>query len=344
MRRPGRAPSSKRSDRKASSRSRRWPSAFGSPRRPSGATSAAVGARRCCAASTAASRRRPASRTSPTTPARSCCLAEKQRIARLAARHVPDQASMFINIGTTTEEVARALIDHQGLRVITNNINVATILMPTPTFEVIVAGGVVRRRDRGIVGEATIDFINQFKVDVGIIGISGIDDDGTLLDFDYREVRVARTIIENSRRGLPGRRPHQVRPQRDGPARSDRRDRRLVHRPRAARRLSRADRRGTEVPCAYRRVSGATGYSFAHRFSIAACDFRMLAFVIRKQSRARPAPGRGAVAAAQVDLLVDRRRHQRRRHRPRRRRPRPLGAAVRAGRPRQPAPPRPAPS
>ena len=128
------------------------------------------------------------------------CLEEKRRIARLAARHVPDHASLFINIGTTTEEVAKALLDHQGLSVITNNLNVASILAGKPDFHVIVAGGLVRSRDRGLVGEATLDLIRQFRVDIGIIGISGIDLDGALLDFDYREVRVAQAIIENSRR------------------------------------------------------------------------------------------------------------------------------------------------
>jgi DeoR family glycerol-3-phosphate regulon repressor len=59
---------------------------------------------------------------------------------------------------------------------------------------------VVRSRDRGLVGEATLDLIRQFKVDIGIIGISGVDLDGALLDFDYREVRVTQAIIENSRR------------------------------------------------------------------------------------------------------------------------------------------------
>ena len=44
------------------------------------------------------------------------------------ARHIPDQASLFLNIGTTTEEVARALLSHKGLRVITNNLNVAGIM------------------------------------------------------------------------------------------------------------------------------------------------------------------------------------------------------------------------
>ena len=63
----------------------------------------------------------------------------------------------------------------------------------------IVAGGVVRSRDRGIVGEVTVEFIRQFKVDIRLIGISGIEADGTLRDFDYREVNVARAIMTHSR-------------------------------------------------------------------------------------------------------------------------------------------------
>ena len=123
---------------------------------------------------------------------------DKKRIALSLAQQIPDNASLFINIGTTTEEVAKALSNHRNLRVITNNLNVAGCLSNNPSCEVIVAGGVVRS-DGGIIGESTVDFIRQFKVDFGIIGISGIDSDGTLLDYDHREVRVAQTIIENSR-------------------------------------------------------------------------------------------------------------------------------------------------
>jgi len=126
-------------------------------------------------------------------------LEEKKMIAKMVANHIPDRASIFLNIGTTTEEIARALLNHTGLRIITNNLNVAAILRSNPSFEIIIAGGVVRQRDGGITGEATIDFIRQFKVNFGIIGISSIDTDGTLLDFDYHEVRVAQAIIENSR-------------------------------------------------------------------------------------------------------------------------------------------------
>ena len=125
---------------------------------------------------------------------------EKKKIAALVARFIPDHSSLFVNLGTTTEAVATALSRHRGLRVITNNLNVANTLSRADESEVIIAGGVLRNRDNGIVGEATIDFVNQFKVDFGVIGISGIDQDGVLLDFDYREVRVAQAIIKNSRR------------------------------------------------------------------------------------------------------------------------------------------------
>jgi len=128
------------------------------------------------------------------------CLREKQIIAKLVAENIPNNSSLFINMGTTTEEVAKILVNHDKLRVITNNLNVAKTLSVNNNIEVIISGGIVRHKDCGIVGEAAIDFIRQFKVDYGIIGISGVDKDGTLLDFDYREVTAARSIIENSRK------------------------------------------------------------------------------------------------------------------------------------------------
>jgi DeoR family glycerol-3-phosphate regulon repressor len=122
-------------------------------------------------------------------------------VVRALAARFPDGCSLIMNIGTTVEAVARELVRARmaGLRVITNNLNVAAILSDNPDCELMVAGGAVRSRDRGIVGEATVNFIRQFKTDVGLIGISGIEPDGSLRDFDYREVSVARAIIEQAR-------------------------------------------------------------------------------------------------------------------------------------------------
>ena len=125
-------------------------------------------------------------------------LDEKRTIAAAVAAAVPDHASLFINIGTTTEAIAHALLNHSGLKIITNNLNVAKILSVKEDFEVLIASGRVRP-DGGVIGQATADFFKQFKVDYALIGISGIDVDGTLLDFDFQEVCVSQEIISSAR-------------------------------------------------------------------------------------------------------------------------------------------------
>ena len=127
---------------------------------------------------------------------------EKRRIGRRAAELIPNNCSLIINIGTTTEQVARALKDHDDLLVITNNINVAITLSDSGGIEIIIAGGLVRQADGGVVGEAAVDFIRQFKVDYAIIGASAIDEDGTLLDYDFREVKVAQAIMQCARKTI----------------------------------------------------------------------------------------------------------------------------------------------
>jgi len=124
----------------------------------------------------------------------------KRRIGLRAAALIPNNCSLLINIGTTTEQVATALRAHRGLMVITNNMNVVNILRGYDEIEVIVAGGVLRHADGGIVGAPAVEFLRQFKVDYAIIGASAIDEDGGLLDFDYREVEVSRKIVETARR------------------------------------------------------------------------------------------------------------------------------------------------
>ncbi len=123
----------------------------------------------------------------------------KAQIGRLAAEIIPNDASLFINIGSTTEQVAAHLTTHSGLLVITNNINIANTLRRSRAIRVMTAGGLVRHEDGGIVGDATEEFIDRFKVDYAVIGCSALEEDGTILEFDVREVRVAQSIIRNAR-------------------------------------------------------------------------------------------------------------------------------------------------
>ena len=123
----------------------------------------------------------------------------KIKIARRAAQLIPDSASLFLNIGTTTEAVAHALQAHRNLMVVTNNLNVANILASNPSCDVVVAGGSLRRSDGGLVGDLAALAIDRFKVDFAVIGASAIDLSGDLLDFDPEEVRVSQQVIKAAR-------------------------------------------------------------------------------------------------------------------------------------------------
>ena len=127
---------------------------------------------------------------------------EKEAIARACAAHIPDNASVLLNIGTSTEAVARALLGHSNLTVLTNNLYVADILAANDSFRIIVAGGVLRASDRALVGDMAAEAIAQFKMDHAVIGVSAIDEDGDLMDFDLDEVRVSREIVRRSKRVL----------------------------------------------------------------------------------------------------------------------------------------------
>lgn len=128
--------------------------------------------------------------------------AAKDAIAARVAQLVPDNCSLALNIGTTTEATARALSGHRGLVVLSNNINIARIFAGAPVKELILAGGTVRPEDGAIVGPEAVSFISNYKLDCAIVGASALDEDGAVLDFDRDEVAAARAILANARRKI----------------------------------------------------------------------------------------------------------------------------------------------
>lgn len=127
---------------------------------------------------------------------------EKSRIAEAVAADIPDHSSVFIDIGTTAEAVAAALMVRSGLRVVTNNINVISLLSKKEDFELVVCGGSVRNRDLAVVGQTTTEFIGRFHVDFAVIGVVAIAPDGSVLDFSVDEEPLTQAIIGCARQAF----------------------------------------------------------------------------------------------------------------------------------------------
>lgn len=124
----------------------------------------------------------------------------KTSIAEQCAADIAEGSAVFMNIGTSTEAVARQLLNHKNLMIVTNNMNVANILADNPECQIVVTGGVLRRADNGLVGNLAVSTIRQFKFDHAIIGCSALDTDGDLMDFDLQEILVSQTIIAQARK------------------------------------------------------------------------------------------------------------------------------------------------
>lgn len=128
--------------------------------------------------------------------------AAKEAMARTCAGMIPNDACIFLNIGTSTEALARALIAHENLIVVTNNINVAQILGGNPSCQITLTGGTLRPADGGLTGVLATETLGQFKFDFAVIGCSGVDADGELLDYDLDEVMVSQAALSRSRRSI----------------------------------------------------------------------------------------------------------------------------------------------
>lgn len=124
----------------------------------------------------------------------------KKKIAQLVADHVPDGASVALSIGTTPEVVVDGLLGKRGLKILTNNLNVAMVAARQADWTVTIAGGVVRGGDCDVLGEAVDQFYGAYQVDIGIFGVGGVGPDGGMLDFHPEEVASRQAIARNARR------------------------------------------------------------------------------------------------------------------------------------------------
>lgn len=124
---------------------------------------------------------------------------EKRAIARRAAHLVHDGDTVLLDIGTTTGALARELRGRQ-VTVITPSLAVLDELRDDPTTEVVVLGGLLRRRYHSLVGVLTEEALRQVHATTVFLGTSGVDANGWVLDTTSVEVPTKRGLIQAAAR------------------------------------------------------------------------------------------------------------------------------------------------
>lgn len=126
-------------------------------------------------------------------------LVAKQAIGGRAADLVPDNAAVIIDSGTTCLCAAAAMMERRNLTVFINDIHVAGKLTDRNENRVFLLGRELVRGEGATKGDDTTEMLRNYFVDIAIIGISSMSDDGVLSDYSREAAAFRQTMIAQAR-------------------------------------------------------------------------------------------------------------------------------------------------
>lgn len=130
--------------------------------------------------------------------------AEKARIARAAVELISDGETVILDSGTTTAEIAKLIrgLKFQSLNVITNALNIAVLLASAPFINLIIPGGVLRRRSWSLSGPSAENAIRDLQAHTLFIGVDSLDPEVGLMtphvleaQLNAQMIRIASRVI-----------------------------------------------------------------------------------------------------------------------------------------------------
>ncbi|MGB3177096.1 MAG: DeoR/GlpR family DNA-binding transcription regulator [Albidovulum sp.] len=127
--------------------------------------------------------------------------AAKQSIARNLAASIRDGESIMLDTGTTTSYIARELLGHRRLTVVTNSTDIARTLATQNGNRVYMAGGELRPDSGAAFGKSALDFISRFTVNHAVISAGAVDASG-VMDYDLEEAEFARLVLARGDRRI----------------------------------------------------------------------------------------------------------------------------------------------
>ena len=125
---------------------------------------------------------------------------EKSRIGQYCASLVKEGYSIFINCGSTTEEIAGHLIDRKNIVVLTDSLPAANILSAAKEVKLLIAPGEYVESINGFIGELTNEFIRRFTVDILFLAGTGVHSKSGVTTASIVDAETKRALVRQARK------------------------------------------------------------------------------------------------------------------------------------------------
>jgi DeoR family transcriptional regulator, aga operon transcriptional repressor len=127
--------------------------------------------------------------------------AEKVRIAKVAAGLIQDGETIILDSGTTTAEIAKQIrrLEVHSINVITNALNIASLLADVPAVRLIMPGGILRPESNSLSGHIAEAALANLQADRLFLGADGLDPERGVMTPHLPEAQLNAKMIEISR-------------------------------------------------------------------------------------------------------------------------------------------------
>lgn len=125
----------------------------------------------------------------------------KRRIGEFAADLVQDGETVYLDAGTTTLEIARALKTRarRDVRVVTHAVNLAAELVALPHLKVFSIGGEIFEETYAATGAAAVDMVGRYRYDRLFLACMGFDAQAGITNVRVPEVEIKAAALANAR-------------------------------------------------------------------------------------------------------------------------------------------------
>ena len=131
-------------------------------------------------------------------------IARKEAIGKAAASLISDNSVVLMNSGTTVLAVVKALSNHTGLTIATNNLHIPNELNAPSVSALHIFGGTVLLSSQATIGPVTLPTAGgenlEIECDIALIAVGGVSIDGGYSVSNFAEASMFREMMKRAKK------------------------------------------------------------------------------------------------------------------------------------------------